>query len=363
MGSPIAFANRKLELNIEHAVEELSKEIPLKRANRAARQFRSEDKIAPPVPCNEHEQGELAKDLGRFKELLDVQKKRDELIQDKEVYADMYNSASPLNRPTDRWMLRYLEQSVLGYINGPNAFVHGGISTANMGYVPGHVGRFPDLYAWLDALNVWSSNRVQDFVQSQGRSFVGDLLDYSLPITSPNCLRLAKEGISIVTSSWLEKGNAVPLSPELEKFLDDAGVKCLVTGHQPHGDCPQIIRGTGNAMVVMADTSYSDNPRRLAYCAVNCFEDRLVVAGALKGGEKKHGYTLFYDKSAEHPPQVDAIGRQCVDESWVKTVLEDGKTLLVVRGEGFQLHSKEQPLGEIRLKPGDFASKFEGMSV
>jgi hypothetical protein len=243
-----------------------------------------------------------------------------------------------------------------------------------MGLVPGKVGRFPDLHAWVDALNAWSKNRVEEFLQSQGRSYVGDLLDYSLPISSPNCMRLAKDGISIVTSSWLEKGNAVPLSPQLEKFLDDAGVKCLVTGHQPHGDCPQIIRGT-NAMVVMADTSYSDNPRRLAYCAVNCFADRLIVAGTLKGGEKKHGYTLHYDKSKDSA-QVEAIGRQCTDEAWVKTVLEDGKTLLVVRGEGFQLHTKEQLRGEIQLKPvtlvvcflghpapGDFTSRSEGLSV
>lgn len=349
MGSPTAFENRKTELNSERAVRDLVSEqkMSLLRANRAARKFRSQHIEV------QGESQELLNDFAEFSKKMVELSQRPAQEQDEEVYNDYYVSMDPARPDHEAWMLSYLKKAVMGYINGPNVFMHGGVNKRNIGMVPGSPGRILDPHSWVAALNAWGQSRIDAFVQHGRLAYVGDLLDYSLPTVSNGCQRLAPEEISLVTCSWLKNGNAEKLSEDVERWLKRGKFNFLITGHQPHGDCPQIIRGEFGT-VVMADTSYSDGMgRRLAYSAVNLYPDRLVVRGTLgtasapkgqKGGVEEHGYTLYADNEINNKhPHSRYIGRQCNDEGWVKTVItgkEGEKELLVVRGEGFALYPR-----------------------
>ena len=54
-----------------------------------------------------------------------------------------------------------------------------------------------------------------------------------------------------------EKGAPKKVSTEVSDWLAKDGIKKLIVGHQPHGDCPMIIQCDKDVTVCGGDTSYA----------------------------------------------------------------------------------------------------------
>lgn len=178
-------------------------------------------------------------------------------------------------------------------------------------------------------------------------------------------------------SSYLVDGNGAQQPTELCKYLNDAGITMVVSGHTPHGDAPNPMDTTARAdavlRVVSADTSYShfnhtsawglDN-RGAAAAAVEVSGDgSIAVRGSLADG-RSYAYQLAPpgDTAVSEPVgECDGsvvgaaaaaavcdrfVGKQLADGRWVKALLlqggEDGDDgdaaqYLLVKGQGFTL--------------------------
>ena len=162
------------------------------------------------------------------------------------------------------------------------------------------------------------------------------LMDYGVPG--------GNNGSTVIYSNVLNNGNATHIPRSVQEYLLESPFKSIrnvVTGHQPHGDCPCIIR-TGQVTFITADTSYSqmghtsswgvDN-RGEAVCEVLLHEDGTSeVHGVLADGSKI-AYKLAADGTGD-----PFVGRQLSDGSWIK-----GRTAgaepeyIICRGEGYKL--------------------------
>lgn len=166
----------------------------------------------------------------------------------------------------------YLELGSLAFVARDTLFVHGGIVNGDgpcaLGRVPDMSGAQPLLYEsvheWVDALNAWYARQVREWIDqptwtSDHRSRGGhELLEYVLP----------GYDASVVMGRHLEpSGMPRPLPHDVAATLGASGIKRLVVGHTPHGNCPTVIKQPQQQStdasartfeeVIMCDTSYS----------------------------------------------------------------------------------------------------------
>lgn len=272
------------------------------------------------------------------------------VITDQEIYDDFFGSVDP--NGNDPWMLEYIMNGQIAARVANTIFVHGALSSTNLRQLPtGCSGPTDTLNGWLHSLNSWARKLVVDFQKNPKKMkkerTLGPLLDYGLPCVSDDVSWVVPDfhhkGKSVVVANWLINGNPEPLPDEVYTFLAENKVD-IVTGHQPHGDCPMIIVGNGGdpaleeghahmPVVISADTSYSDNARA-AHTSLSIFVSHIEVNGILANG-CHHGYHLARTRESR---ALTTIGKQLPDKSWVKTVSQ-GK-LVLVRGEGYRLHTR-----------------------
>lgn len=123
---------------------------------------------------------------------------------------------------------------------------------------------------WVKAINEWASSQVADWiarpkweVSPTAETMMAwrhrggaDLMAYTTVGTFMP---------SVVYGRWLER-NAMPKAypNELVQYLQRHGVKRVIVGHTPHGNCPTIIPHDGLS-VIMADTSFSGMGSNIAY--------------------------------------------------------------------------------------------------
>ena len=154
------------------------------------------------------------------------------------------------------------------------------------------------------------------------------------------------------------------------------------TGHQPHGDCPCVIR-SGPVTVITADTSYSqmghdsawgkDNRGTNAVSEVLLYADgSSEVHGRLRDGE------IFAYKLGVGGDMF--VGRQLSDGYWVKAkIIGAEPEYLLVLGQGFTLtpkrmkkwemegltdaHFMMQPCRDVGLAQAGIDDSFHGLLV
>jgi hypothetical protein len=184
----------------------------------------------------------------------------------------------------------------------------------------------------------------------------------------------ASAGMARTRSSYLVDGNGAQQPTELCKYLSDAGITTVVSGHTPHGDAPNpmdtTVRADAVLRVVSADTSYShfnhtsawgvDN-RGAAAAAVEVSADgSIAVRGSLADGRSyayqlaAPGATAGAEPVAGRDGSVAAaaaaavcdpfVGKQLADGRWVKALLKgedgddgDAAQYLLVKAQGFTL--------------------------
>ena len=274
----------------------------------------------------------------RREELSIIRKCRKEAVSDEDVVESYRNEVDPA-KEGDNFMLKYLQQGKLAYVFGEHLFVHGAVSETNVGTVPGSTERIERVEEWAEALNAWCREEVAAFVSDpysgkNGRDRKGSgLMDYGVPG--------GNGGATVMYSRNLNNGNGEHIAPAVREYLVASGIKSVITGHQPHGDCPLVIR-SGQVTAISADTSYSHMGHRSGWGTDNRGDAVSEVLLYADGGIKVHGVLADGNKVMYQLGGVGEdkfVGRQLSDGYWVKAKTEGaaGAKYVLCLGEGFEL--------------------------
>jgi len=264
---------------------------------------------------------------------------------DEDVLFSYTDSVDP--KSADPWMLEYLRAGLVALVLGDVLFVHGGLQDESAGHVPGSSSTFTNVQAWADALNAWKEKELRDFEESPGWRSGADgkktrggagLIEYGTPGAGAR---------TVIYYNPFDNGNPVKRSVKVREFLNSSGIKCLISGHQPHGQTPTVVRHMDTGLLVItADTSRSDakgskvfnplNNRGLAISVVRFQGDLVLIEGTTNEGSK-HGCKLNRRRmNGEEMPDA-LVGRQLLNNAWVKTVVEENgeKKVIVALGVGW----------------------------
>ncbi|GMF12160.1 unnamed protein product [Phytophthora lilii] len=171
----------------------------------------------------------------------------------------------------------YLLHGSLAFVKHQTLFVHGGIingdgaaSLSALGRVPDQPSkRFNSVSEWVDKLNAWYHDQVQEWIEqptwSKDHASRGgnELLNYVLP---------GYTGSVVMGRHLLPSGMPTPVPDEIASLLSESGIRRVIIGHTPHGNCPTVVKqpqqhdicaaDRGDVVtfedVIMCDTSYSD---------------------------------------------------------------------------------------------------------
>ena len=119
--------------------------------------------------------------------------------------------------------------------------------------MPGRPARGSDVDAWIAELNDFHATQIDAFRRDPAEaSGYAALVAYQAPLPG------TKLNQASVVYARLADENANPVLPEREvvRALGQAGVRRLVVGHTPSGDCPAIVRDDDGFELVLADNSY-----------------------------------------------------------------------------------------------------------
>jgi len=282
------------------------------------------------------------------------------LITDDDVLKSFADSVDP--QGSDPWMLEYVRLGNVMLVFGDAIFCHGGLSAQALGYVPGPsssaAGAPPappeevDAGEWCAGLNAWKDACVRGYCEDPKSSSHHSLLDYGVPNGSA--------GKTVVYTNHLKGGNCAAPDVEVEEFCEVNGVRRLFVGHAPHGECPSVIKRP-SVTIFSCDTSRSDPEgggatgpkdfRGKAVTMVTVKRDVTRVEGVLKDGSEVNKYVVAVDDSRNNLPD-SLVGRQLVDDSWVKGVVE-GKGVMVAKGEGYKIAVEYKDVKDVleKLKP------------
>lgn len=281
---------------------------------------------------------------------------------DQEVLESFRNSVDPTG--WDPWMLSLLIVGHVAVVIGDVLFVHAGLPKEALGHVPGRKQVFPDARQWVHALNGWKDDCLRDYITKPGwrdggpgkgasvrlagqpRRRGGDvLMDYGVPG--------GNDGRTVMYHNPFVNGNPVLPDPQVVAFLQDSGIGVVVSGHQPHGQTPTVVRHPETGLIcITADTSFSDMRANKHWNAANnrgdvrnwvrITADTVNVSGVM-ASTGDHGCVLQRDPRKDSLPDA-LVGRQLQDGAWIKTVLKDPDnqdgspgSVVAARGAGFKV--------------------------
>jgi hypothetical protein len=215
----------------------------------------------------------------------------------------------------------YLNASRLGFRAGATLFLHGGVTVENFLQVP-NAAPARDVDAWLAGLELFLRDELALF--EAGRRPDG-LIAYQSQ--GPDKLN---QGSVVYARPTDELGNPHLPAPEVVARLLADGVRRVVVGHTPSGDCPAILR-EGQFELVLADNSYG----RIEHGSQLAFTDEATQVRAvtqLDGGSQVNvRFTVEREQSSPLGLRELDTGRL------VKARLETGEYLLFRGRPEFQV--------------------------
>ena len=150
-------------------------------------------------------------------------------------------------------LAEYLRSACLAHRAGRTLFLHGGVTSASLGVVPG-CEPVDDVGRWIDGLNGFYAAQLAAFADQRVEHGIlgwAPIVAYQAPITGTG-----RNQASVVYGRTADDHND-PRLPEAEVIerLQRAGIRRLVVGHTPVGDVPAVLR-QGGFTQVMADNSH-----------------------------------------------------------------------------------------------------------
>jgi hypothetical protein len=307
-------------------------------------------------------------------------------------------------------LLEYLQQGQVAAVIGNTLFVHGAVDVNTMQFVPSNDSKFEnpkskpapgkichDLQEWVVELNDYLKHGLDDYkkrpywdearttrggeslmaLQNRpamwGRSIVSNCYGDGGCITTLNAMNIRNDPQrsqqEAVHNNPLvfENVSSDPLDDTVASWLLEHGIRRVVVGHKPTGDCPAVLssRYTG-AEIVSADTSFSDTTaddnRGQAVAVVEIVggsstDNHLELCGTFQDGTN---YRCHFTRlhiinnntvganaaSVDEFDEGDAnLGTQLQDGWWIKARTSDDYQLC--RGQGRRVEYKTVPIQEL----------------
>eukprot|EP01063_Lacrimia_lanifica_P022814 TRINITY_DN30328_c0_g1_i1.p1 TRINITY_DN30328_c0_g1~~TRINITY_DN30328_c0_g1_i1.p1 ORF type:complete len:487 (+),score=139.04 TRINITY_DN30328_c0_g1_i1:80-1462(+) len=261
---------------------------------------------------------------------------------------------------------RYLRRAALVHRVGNTLFVHGGLTPENIGFVP-ELGvsldppdadrpipgtRYSDVDEWTARLQEFTEYNLDEWEARPHWECIGGaktrggcgLIGYGYSKTM--------RGHTVMTTSFLNAAGMphAPAAPVLD-FLHRNGIERVVTGHQPYGDSPGLIR-LGGVEVVFADTSYSDggaeDNRGVARAAVTLHPTRTTISGTLSDATE---YSFDTDAHDYLGRPVLYAGDASGEVWWCKALLAESERLLIAK----PCQTNRFKLTHVKAAPSDLA--------
>jgi len=280
---------------------------------------------------------------------------------DEDVVNSYLTSVDP--RAADPWMLDFIKLGQIAVIIDDTLFVHGGIQDESAGYVPGDSTLYESVPEWVHAINTWKDRQIVEY-ESDPMFRVGE--DGSLTRGAHQLILYGTPHYgkrTVIYYNPFVDGNPVQRSAHVRTWLEKSQINRLLSGHQPHGQSPTVVRHPATGLlVVTADTSRSNangskvlnpaNNRGAALSIVRIIGDCLFIQGETNDGQQ-HGCRLHVDPNKDTMPDA-LVGRQLTDNSWVKTVMRhsDDLKVTIARGKGFKVEVSDISVQQacLRLK-------------
>lgn len=212
----------------------------------------------------------------------------------------------------------YLHEARLAYRNGTTLFVHGGVTDENLFRTPGVDIPASNVTAWIDALDVFYRNQLDQFVSGRVPE---ELIAYQrvVPGTDVN------QGSVVYARPTDHHANPHLPSPVTIAKLRASGIERVVVGHTPSGDCPAILRDDGFELV-MADNSYG----RIERGSHLAFTDELTLVGGMT--QLDDGTQIHIAYASKRSDERTVLGlRDIATKQLVKAQLP-GNAYLLFRG-------------------------------
>ncbi|CAE8630473.1 unnamed protein product [Polarella glacialis] len=264
---------------------------------------------------------------------------------DADVLQSYCSSMDPASK--DPWMLDFLLQGQIAVVLGDTLFVHGGLQDESIGVVPGQSRVYDTVEEWVKQLNLWKDAELQDFIRQPCWRTEGGmekrggetLIEYGTPGGGKR---------TVIYHNPFVDGNPVLRSPKVASFLQQSEIRRVLSGHQPHGQTPTVVRHPDTGLLVItADTSRSDgtatklfNPAESRGSAASMvrIEGPYVYISGHFNDNSLHGCKLHVDQRQDALPDA-LVGRQLICGSWIKTI-KNG-LIVTALGKGFQVLTDE----------------------
>ncbi len=150
-------------------------------------------------------------------------------------------------------LAEYLRSACLAHRAGRTLFLHGGVTSASLGVVPGREA-IADVTRWIDGLNEFYAAQLAAFTDQRipgGVPAWEPIIAYQAPLPGTS-----RNQASVVYGRPADGHNDPRLpGPDVVDRLQRAGIGRLVVGHTPVGDVPAVLR-QGGFTQVMADNSH-----------------------------------------------------------------------------------------------------------
>ncbi|CEK09606.1 metallophosphoesterase [Legionella hackeliae] len=140
--------------------------------------------------------------------------------------------------------------------------VHGGLTPVNIGRIPGMTPTdklISDARVWVSQFNYWFRSEVRNWANSDPATIALQLRAASSPLDTFS-MTVPAPFRTVVTASMLDdQRRFTEVSPEVSSYLTKNKISVVLTGHQPCGDHPAILRSNDDQVVfINGDTGYAN---------------------------------------------------------------------------------------------------------
>ncbi|KTD43675.1 metallophosphoesterase [Legionella quateirensis] len=256
----------------------------------------------------------------------------------------------------------YIQQTQLAAII-PQAgifAVHGGLTEENIGRLPSMQPSDPiieDMHSWIDQFNIWYKTEVTRWADLNVENMLLDLRPARSPLDTFS-IRVPSEYRSIVAASMLDSQRRfVPVPGLVSDYLYRNGIQLVLSGHQPCGDHPALLRSEDDRVVfINGDTSYANSRANNIHdtrgpsfhtLQIHANEDHLNInidASLLTGKEIKNSLDMSNGVVVDETP----IGKLLPGNELVQCLLDGGYYRTIIQ-EGFKVEYKFRTKEEIEL--------------
>ncbi|KAG7354331.1 calcineurin-like phosphoesterase [Nitzschia inconspicua] len=294
---------------------------------------------------------------------------------------------------------QYLECANVAVIIGNTLFCHGAVDKNTMKFVPRDDTKFENppckpapgaiidsVHEWVEALNQYLKRGLEDYqrrphfnddrtsrggeslmaLQNRpamwGRSIISNCYGDGGCITTENAARIRNdpERVSMedINPLVFEKVSSDPFDSSVSEWLRKDGIRRVVVGHKPTGDCPAVLSAVYTGVeIVSADTSFADtdaNDNRgraisvVEIIGTSMTDNQLEMRGILRdGSEYLSRFTRLHSDGTDETAGDVQLGRKLQDEYWVKASTTNS-TYWLTRGRGRKVEYKHVSIATLQ---------------